>query len=185
MPESSVASLHARLARDARPKVTWYGDDGERVELSGPVLAQWLTKTANLLVEELDAGPGFRVLLDLPGHWRSIVWALGVWRVGACVVVRSGLVGSGAPADDEATDAVVTSAPSSFAGRRGVVAVALPALARSFGGTLPAGAVDGATVLSYGDALGYVAPADPSRPAHGSVALPGPAPHSVASAGPA
>ena len=53
----SVASVHARLTRDARPAPPWYGDDGERVELSGPVLAQWVTKTANLLVEELDAGP--------------------------------------------------------------------------------------------------------------------------------
>ncbi|HEY0118459.1 MAG TPA: TIGR03089 family protein [Cellulomonas sp.] len=176
MPDSPVTSLHARLAHDARPKLTWYGDDGERVELSGPVLAQWVTKAANLLVEELDAGPGFRVLLDLPGHWRAVVWALGVWRVGACVVVAPGDLASdegwGAaaplPAHDEpvdAVDAVVTTSPSSFTGRRGVVAVALPALARSFPAPLPAGAVDGAAVLGYGDALGYVPPGDLRAPA--------------------
>ena len=155
MPDSPVTSLHSRLALDpGRPRLTWYGDSGERVELSGPVLAQWVTKAANLLVEELDAGPGFRVLLDLPGHWRSLVWAMAAWRVGACVVVP------GAP--DEATDAVLTASPSSpaFAGRLGVVAVALPALARSFPDPLPAGALDGSAVLSYGDVLGYAPPVD-------------------------
>lgn len=173
MPDSPVTSLHARLARDARPKLTWYGDDGERVELSGPVLAQWLTKTANLLVEELDAGPGSRVLLDLPGHWRAVVWALGVWRVGACVVVAPAAVGPGEgpipraplPVPGEPVDAVVTASPSSFPGHRGLVAVALPALARAFPAPLQAGVLDGATVLSYGDALGYVPPVDPAAPA--------------------
>lgn len=159
MTGSPVTSLHTRLARAPRPALTWYGDDGERVELSGPVLAQWVTKAANLLVEELDAGPGYRVLLDLPGHWRAVVWALAVWRVGGCVVVP-----------DEAgtavgTDAVLTASPSSYPGRRGVVAVALLALARSFPEPLPDGMLDGATVLSYGDALGYVPAADPDAPA--------------------
>lgn len=167
MTDSSVTSVHTRLAREPGPRLTWYGDSGERVELSGPVLAQWVTKTANLLVEELDAGPGFRVLVDLPGHWRSVVWALGVWRVGACVVVGS----SGAPggtiavAHDETADAVVTESPTSFAGRRGVVAVALPALARAFPSPLPGGVLDGSTVLSYGDVLGYAPPVEPDEPA--------------------
>ena len=156
MTGSPVTSLHARLARAAGPALTWYGDGGERVELSGPVLAQWVTKASNLLVEALDAGPGYRVLVDLPGHWRTVVWALAVWRVGACVVVRDG--------PDEG-DAVLTASPSSFPGRHGVVAVALPALARSFPEPLADGVLDGATVLSYGDALGYVPAADPGAPA--------------------
>jgi uncharacterized protein (TIGR03089 family) len=154
-----VTSLHTRLARAPQPALTWYGDDGERVELSGPVLAQWVTKASNLLVEELDAGPGYRVLVDLPGHWRAVVWALAVWRVGACVVVPD------EAREAPATDAVLTATPSSFAGRRGVVAVALPALARSFPDALPDGGLDGSTVLSYGDALGYVPDADPGAPA--------------------
>lgn len=149
MSDLPVTSVHARLARDGgRPRLTWYGDGGERVELSGAVLAQWVTKAANLLVEELDAGPGHRVRLDLPGHWRAVVWALAVWRVGACVVVG----------DDEPADAVVTPRPAAHPGT--VVAIALPALARRFDGSLPAGAVDGAAVLGYGDTLGWVPPAD-------------------------
>jgi uncharacterized protein (TIGR03089 family) len=172
VPDSPIASVLARCATDPRPRLTWYGDGGERVELSGAGLAQWVTKTANLLVEELDAGPGFRVLLDLPGHWRAVVWALGVWRVGACVVVPgvsapdADASGAGARRmDDDPADAVVTVSPSALAGRRGVVAVALPALARSLPAPLPVGAVDGSAVLSYGDALGYVPPADLGAPA--------------------
>ena len=66
-----MPGLLARLTADpGRPRLTWYGDDGERVELSGHVLDNWVTKTANLLVEEYQAGPLTRVLLDLPVHWR-------------------------------------------------------------------------------------------------------------------
>ncbi len=154
-----MTSLHSRLAGAPRPALTWYGDDGERVELSGPVLAQWVTKASNLLVEELDAGPGYRVLVDLPGHWRAVVWALAVWRVGGCVVVPD--EAGAAPG----SDAVLTGSPSSFTGRPGVVAVALPALARAFPDPLPDGVLDGATVLSYGDALGYVPQPDPAAAA--------------------
>lgn len=155
MTDASLTQIHARLTRSPRPVLTWYGDAGERVELTGPALAQWLSKSANLLVEELDAGPGYRVLVDLPGHWRAVVWGLAAWRVGACVVVG---------AHDEA-DAVLTTSPSSYAGRSGVVAVALPALARSFPDPLPDGVIDGSTVLAYGDALGYVPATDPEATA--------------------
>jgi len=149
-----VTSVFGLLTRDpGRPRLTWYGDAGERVELSGAVLANWVTKTANLLVEEVDAGPHVRVRLDLPGHWRAVVWALAVWRVGACVVVGH----------DEPATVTVTPDP---AGHRGtVVAVALPALARRFAGDLPPGAIDGAAVLGYGDALGWVPPPDLDAPA--------------------
>jgi uncharacterized protein (TIGR03089 family) len=167
--DAPLTPIHARLARSPRPVLTWYGDAGERVELTGPALAQWLSKSANLLVEELDAGPGYRVLLDLPGHWRAVVWALAAWRVGACVVVGPGAAPGTGTAHDEgsgpAADAVLTTSPSSFPGRRGVVAVALPALARSFPDPLPDGVIDGAAVLAYGDALGYVPPASVTAPA--------------------
>ncbi len=154
MPASPLAAVLALLTGDpGRPRLTWYGDGGERVELSGAVLANWVTKSANLLVEELDARPGFRLRLDLPGHWRAVVWALAAWRVGACVVVPP----------DERADAVVTTRPSSHTGT--VVAVALPALARRFDEPLPPGAVDGAAVLGYGDALGWVPDADLAAPA--------------------
>jgi acyl-CoA synthetase (AMP-forming)/AMP-acid ligase II len=85
----SVASeVLARLLADgARPRLTWYGADEERVELSGRVLANWVVKATNLLTEEGDVGPGSRVVLDLPVHWRTPVWALAAWLAGAHVVL--------------------------------------------------------------------------------------------------
>ena len=91
---SEVGSLPQLLDALARaggaPRITWYGPGGERVELSGAVTVNWVNKTANLLVEEFDAGPGTVVGLALPAHWRTLVWALATWRVGACVTDRRG-----------------------------------------------------------------------------------------------
>ena len=52
----------ARSRRDpTRPLLTWYDDaTGERTELSGATLANWVAKTANLLVDGLGLGPGDR-----------------------------------------------------------------------------------------------------------------------------
>lgn len=153
-----MPGLLARLTADpGRPRLTWYGDDGERVELSGHVLDNWVTKTANLLVEEYQAGPLTRVLVDLPVHWRSVVWAMATWRVGACVAVPP----AGRP------DLVVTHEPARHADAGGdVVAVALPALARHFDGELPAGAVDATSaVMTYGDLLTWMPEPTTSAPA--------------------
>src|SRR3954470_6954969 len=78
----------AMVAADpGRPRVTWYGSDGERVELSARTLENWVAKTANLLVEDFDAGPGSRICLRLPAHWRAVPWLLAVWSDGACALV--------------------------------------------------------------------------------------------------
>lgn len=160
-----VADLLRLVTRDpGRPRLTWYGDDGERVELSGAVLENWVNKTTNLLVEEFDAGPGTRVVLDLPVHWRTVVWALAAWRVGATVVLVA--AADDATADDGAAppDVVVTTHPGRWAGTRAeLVAVALPALARRFDGDLPARAIDAASaVMTYGDQVGWAPEPDPA-----------------------
>ena len=51
------ARLAAFVAVDpTRPLLTWYDDgNGERVELSGATLANWVAKTANLLVNKFIA----------------------------------------------------------------------------------------------------------------------------------
>jgi uncharacterized protein (TIGR03089 family) len=153
--ETTIATLLTALQREpGRPRLTWYGDDFERVELSGAVLENWVHKTANLLVEEFDAGPGTRVRLDLPGHWRTVVWALSVWRVGACVVLG--------PAVDP-VDVLVTSDPASVGAGEQVVVVTLPALARRAPGPLPSGAIDAAAaVMTYGDVLAWAPELDPT-----------------------
>lgn len=150
------ALLAALQASDpGRPRVTWYGPvtgptAGERVELSARVLANWVAKTTNLLVEELDAGPGTRVALDLPPHWKQLVWALATWCAGAEPV----------GAQEPGADVVVTSRPQDHADDgRLRVAVALPSLARRFDPPLPAGWLDwAAEVAGFGDVLPPVPP---------------------------
>jgi len=160
-----VAALLRLLAADpGRPRLTWYGDDGERVEISGAVLGNWVAKTTNLLVEELDAAPGTRVGCDLPPHWRTVLWALATWRAGATLV----------PLDDPAADAAGLDVLLSTDGARGeadaLVVVTLAALARRAAVPLPPGAVDAAAaVMTYGDQLGWVPPTEPARVALGDV----------------
>src|SRR6478609_4494665 len=93
-PPATPATLLRRLVASdpGRPRVTVYDDTdsptrGERIELSARVLANWVAKAANLLRDDLDAGPGSVVLLDLPPHWRTLYWAFAAWSVGACVEV--------------------------------------------------------------------------------------------------
>ena len=70
------------------PRITYYDDaTGERIELSTVTLANWAAKTANLLRDELGAGPDTRVAVLLPAHWQTAAVLLGVWWVGAEVVL--------------------------------------------------------------------------------------------------
>lgn len=159
---SDVADVLALVTRDpGRPRITWYGVD-ERIDLSGAVLANWVAKVTNLLVEEFDAGPGVRVELDLPAHWRTVVWALAVWRSGACVAAGG-------------TRVVVTDRPGSHPEAADLVAIALPGLARRYDGDLPAGATDGASaVMTYGDVIGWAPQTSPGEAAleSGGVTVP-------------
>lgn len=126
--------LDALQASDpGRPRLTWYGPDGERIELSARVLANWVVKTANLLGDDLGIEPGDAVALDLPGHWRTTVWQLAAAVVGA-ETVPAGAVGAAG-----AADLVVRCDPSTVG--PGEVLVTLPALARS-APALPPGVVD-------------------------------------------
>ena len=148
MPADVLARMVA--ADPGRPRLTWYDDapgstTGERIELSARVLANWVSKAANLLQDDAAAGPGTTVGLDLPAHWRSLYWALAAWSVGATVVVGGAAAGA---------DVLVTGSPTVAAGHGGdSVLVSLPALARSHpeAGAAP-GAVDEARELStHGD----------------------------------
>jgi non-ribosomal peptide synthetase component F len=158
------------------------------------VLDNWVAKTANLLVDELDAGPGSRVVLDLPPHWRTVVWLLATWSAGACVVVddtgppaegdpsaeRDPPAAGSAPAagsrqgrDATRIDVLVTADPDGVAAKawqgvaERVVAVALPALATSFGPSLPPDALDAALeVRSFGDVFVPFVHPTPSDPAY-------------------
>lgn len=84
----SSAVMDPLLAVPSAPRITYYDDaTGERIELSTATLANWAAKSGNLLRDELGAGPGSRVAILLPAHWQTLGVVLGVWYVGAEVVV--------------------------------------------------------------------------------------------------
>ena len=147
---TAPALLAAAVANDpGRPRLTWYGAGGERVELSARVLANWVAKTANLLLEELlDPGQPAVVVLDLPVHWRSVVWGLAAWSVG-CEVAEPGVAPDGA--------VIITSAPATAPATdpAGAPLVVLTLAALAFtSGAVPPGALDyNAVVAGYGDDL--------------------------------
>lgn len=87
MPTPSDLLLGSLHRDAAAPLVTHYDDaTGERVELSSTTLANWVAKTANLLQDEFDVGPGSRVAVALPVHWQTAAVLLAVWACGAAVV---------------------------------------------------------------------------------------------------
>ena len=145
---STIPHLLQRLRggqHASSPRLTWYGPDGERIELSGRVLENWVAKTSNFLTEELDAEIGTRVRIALPAHWKAAVIALAAWQVGAVVVDDPHV-----PADVTfvGPDSADDGAPSGGA----LVAVALGALEMGYPGRLPAGAYDyAATVRQFAD----------------------------------
>jgi uncharacterized protein (TIGR03089 family) len=75
----------ARTRREGhRPLLTYYDDvTGARTELSYATLDNWAAKTANLLIEEFDVGPGDTIGLALDGHWTAAAILLACWRIGA------------------------------------------------------------------------------------------------------
>jgi uncharacterized protein (TIGR03089 family) len=86
---TTFAALLDRLAQDqpGRPLLTFYdGRSGERTELSVTTYANWVAKTASLLVEECDLERGDRLLLDLPAHWLGPVFLGAAWTIGLEVV---------------------------------------------------------------------------------------------------
>jgi uncharacterized protein (TIGR03089 family) len=86
----SGAILDPMLRTDpVGPRITYYDDaTGERIELSAVTLANWAAKTANLLRDEMAAGPASRVALLLPAHWQTAAVLFGVWWIGAEVTLR-------------------------------------------------------------------------------------------------
>ena len=86
------ARFSAAVAVDpTRPLLTWY-DDGkdERTELSGATLANWVAKTANLLVSGTGLDAGDRAVALLAPHWQTAAVLLGCWSAGIVVSMLPG-----------------------------------------------------------------------------------------------
>ena len=84
MNETIPAAFAAAVRRDpTMPLLTWYDDaGGDRTELSGATMDNWVAKTANLLADGAGLGPGDPVAVLLPPHWQTAAILLGTWAAG-------------------------------------------------------------------------------------------------------
>jgi uncharacterized protein (TIGR03089 family) len=154
-------------AEPSRPLVTFYDDAaGERIELSAKTFDNWVAKTANLLVDGLDAEPGERVALALPPHWQTAVWLFACWAAGLTVVPiepgdLAGIAASGAEIVVVAGAGTAAPAPAA----RDIVGLSLHAMGAPLRGGAP-GVIDYAVeVRSYGDRFAPYTPVDADAPA--------------------
>ena len=156
-----AAILSEQLRREpGRPLVTFYDHaTGERTELSVATYANWVAKTASLLVEELDLERGQGCRLDLPVHWLGPVLLGAAWSVGLVVTE-----------EDDAE--LVVCGPGSLetwaphAGRQQVLTSALHPLGRPYDEQVPGGVHDlGVEVWSQPDSFVPHDPPGPGDPA--------------------
>lgn len=170
-----MADNIARVFADAiatdptRPLLTWYDDaTGERTELSGATLANWVAKTANLLVDEVGVGPGDVAGVLLPPHWQTAAVLLGCWSAGLTVALPGW---RGAAADDTPGDVDVlftaatrvAEADAWSAGERYVLALHPFALPMR---QVPSGFADYVSeVRAHGDHFSPYAPGGPGEAA--------------------
>ncbi|MEP9364217.1 TIGR03089 family protein [Nocardioides sp. CN2-186] len=147
-----------------RPLITFYdGATGERVELSVTTYANWVAKTASLLVEEHDLERGQTLCVDLPTHWLGPVFLGAAWSIGLVVT------GPGEPGEP---DAVVCGPAtlSTWAERADdlpVLACALLPLGVRFADPVPPGVHDvGIDVWSQPDAFTAWDPPGADDPAY-------------------
>ena len=155
------ALLAERLRTDpGRPLLTAYDDrSGERTELSAVTFANWVSKTANLLTDELGHDEGDTVLLDLPSHWLVPVFLGAAWSSGLQVTTEVT-----APHD------LVVCGPESWTDHAAtgseVLACSLRPFAVRFPEPLPDGVVDyGLAWPGQSDVFVPVVPPEPGTPA--------------------
>jgi uncharacterized protein (TIGR03089 family) len=156
MPGTIPDLFSATVRREgASPFLTYYDDrSGERIELSALTTANWVAKTANLLVDEFDLESGETVAIGLPPHWLGVVWALSAWSAGAAVTTGPG-------------DIAITGPDLTVRGARETVASALLPLGGRFRDPLPEGVHDyGAEVYNHPDVFVALDPPTADSPAY-------------------
>ncbi len=157
MSTFDVVLRRALSADPGRPLVTYYDlGSGERVELSVTTYANWVAKSASLLVEEHGLDAGDRLRVDLPPHWLTVVFWGAAWSAGLVVT------GTDDPAGLDAVvcgpESLPTWAP--VGGAVPVLACSLRPLGGRFGEPLPPDVHDvGVEVWGQPDA--FAAPEPP------------------------
>ena len=139
-PSLGALLLDQVRQRGHQPLMTFYGGS-ERTELSYATFDNWASKTANLLAEELRAGPGSRIALGVADHWTGAVVLAAAWKLGAVVV----------PADNGSADVLVVAEDDATgaAGHPGLVVIGAGMGGRVTGDV--AGLAFGDEVLAFGD----------------------------------
>lgn len=166
MALNSLEQFFSALRSRQTPALLWYSQPGERIELSGRVLENWVAKTANFLVDECEVESGDTVTLAMPTHWRSLVIALAALRTGAQLqLLEQGQDAAGAAHsgevcfafDPEVLDGLEIDYP---------VLVDRGPLSPRYMGELPAGAVDYcAEVRAHGDVYSQFETPQANQPA--------------------
>ncbi|MEK8108466.1 TIGR03089 family protein [Micromonospora sp. M12] len=89
MQPTVTADQAARPVEAERPLLS-YRDEatGERVDLTAHQLGAWAARSAGLLRDGCGLGPGSRVAVLLPAHWRTAAVLLGAWASGLAVSFR-------------------------------------------------------------------------------------------------
>lgn len=147
-----LGELERRAASSGSgPLLTWYDlDQGFRTELSGRTFANWVDKSANLLVSmEADEHPRVAntLLVSHPGHWVGLVWAMATWQLGGQVVATAR---DQLDATDRLDAAVVGPHDAHPVPGVETIACSLHPLGAGFE-TRPTGVTDNAEVLSQPD----------------------------------
>jgi uncharacterized protein (TIGR03089 family) len=140
-----IAAFDAVISTDAtRPLLTYFDDaTGERTEVSGATLGNWIAKTANLITDGEGLGPGDAAAVRLPAHWQTAAILLGCWSAGLAVSLSGPEPTPIGFASTVGLDDMVSAEP---------YALALTPMAMPFRPGPPAGAHDYATqVRGYGD----------------------------------
>ncbi|MCW3841452.1 TIGR03089 family protein [Micromonospora yasonensis] len=83
-------AVHAPVPVPADVPLLTYHDDatGERTGLTAQQLGDWAARSAGLLRDGCGLGPGSRVAVLLPPHWRTAAILVGAWSVGMAVSFR-------------------------------------------------------------------------------------------------
>ncbi|GAA2386971.1 TIGR03089 family protein [Dactylosporangium salmoneum] len=155
---NTIPSLFAAVVgKDpSLPFLTFYDDStGERTELSGATLANWVAKTANLLVDGCGLGPGDVAAVRLPAHWQTAAILLGAWTAGLSVAYGEPTA-AGADVEFASLAAAETGAP----GPADRYVLGLAPMGLPMRGGVPTGWADYvAEVRQFGDH--FSGPADP------------------------
>lgn len=156
--ESTISRVLASAVRryPTTPLLTFYDDSsGDRTELSGATLDNWVSKTANMLLDGMGLGPGDTVAVLMPPHWQTAAILLGVASAGltADISVQAGPVDALFTTPDQVTAASTKATGDRYA--TGLLPFAMPLR------SLPDGYQDYVLeVRNYGDHFGG-APAGP------------------------